>query len=229
MRRTSLVVMTLVCLTALLILRPGVGLLALGLRPHPLSGKVVAVDPGHGGFDAGAYHKDSGIKEKDLTLDIALRLKEHLIRVGAVPLLTREIDEMKGDNYQQDLALRARLVNESEATVLVSIHVNEFPDPGCWGGQTFFAPQCPESKRLAHLVQEELIRLQPGNERLPAAMSYFMLTAVSVPAVLVEAGFITSPADRERLLQENYREQLALGLLKALGRYALGYVPGDLR
>lgn len=229
MRKATVAVVTALSLLALWVFSPGIGIMALGLRPSPLLGELIAVDPGHGGHDSGAYHPESGIKEKDLTLDIAVRLESLLLAAGARPLMTRRTDEMHG-NYMQDLGRRVQMIQEAGARVTVSIHVNEFPDPSCQGGQVFYRPGCQESRRLAHLIQEELRGLQPDNLRQPAAMSYYMLASVSSEAsVLVEAGFLTNPIDRENLVREDYRQKVALVLLRALSQYSMGQLPQGLR
>ncbi len=191
----------------------------LGLRPPRLAGKIVVIDPGHGGIDSGTSHPEMELEEKDLNLDIALRTAVILKQVGANVVMTREIDEMKGGNYLRDLDIRIETANQSGADALISIHVNHFPDPSVSGGQAFFAPGCDDGKALALLLQEEMAELQPGNTREVQAASYVMLTRTTMASVLVEVGFMSSPSDRALLADEAYREQLARAIVRALLSY----------
>src|SRR5690606_21251115 len=128
----------------------------------PLSGKVIVVDPGHGGIDGGAVSRNGEVVEKHINLSIALYLRDYLQQAGALVIMTRETDRdladiRRGGRQRQDLLRRVMLVDESNADMLVSIHMNSVASSKWSGAQTFYHPgKNSENKRLAALIQEEL-------------------------------------------------------------------------
>lgn len=195
-------------------------------RQSPLAGRAVAIDAGHGGFDGGVSH--GGLLEKDLALDVALRLGRQIEAAGGKPVLTRAEDVAYFEDNREDFDHRLKLAEEGKAEVLVSIHVNSFPDPSQFGGQVFYYPKSAEGRRLAVLLQAELVRLQPDNYREALAAEYYILWNSKVPAVLVEVGFLSNPGDRALLASELHREKLAEALRRGLERYFAGDRPGGL-
>lgn len=188
-------------------------------RP-PLHGVVVAVDPGHGGEDGGVTH--AGVKEKDVNLAVALLLRDRLEALGARVVMTREDDHDSLLDNRASLNLRLYKAREGEAQLLLSIHANSFPDPSQWGAQTFFHPDSPEGRRLALLVQEELVRLEPDNYREALAADYYVLRNSKMPAALVELGFLSNPDDRRKLVDPGYQARLADSLARAVQRFVAG-------
>lgn len=182
----------------------------------PLADIVVAVDPGHGGHDRGACHLPSGLIEKEINLDMALRLEKALTREGAGVVLTRRDDSFLS------LDARAQLANEHGADIFLSLHVNRYPSPDCFGAQTFYLPAAPEGRRLALLIQEELRRIYPPNYRQALPGNYRVLRGTRMPSALVEIGFVTNPTDRALLRQDDYRERVAEAIVQALIRFVRG-------
>ncbi|HEX6970625.1 MAG TPA: N-acetylmuramoyl-L-alanine amidase [Limnochordia bacterium] len=186
----------------------------------PLAGWRVAIDPGHGGEDSGACHPASGLEEKAINLDLAFRLERALEALGAEVVLTRREDV---DVAPQEAV---QFANEAGAGIYISLHVNSFPTPDCFGAQTFYNAQSPESRRLARLIQEELVRLQPENFREALPGDFYVLRHTRMPAALVEAGFITHAQDRALLQDPAYLERAAGAIARALARYAGGEEAG---
>jgi len=182
----------------------------------PLSGVLVAVDPGHGGPDRGACHLPSGLVEKEINLDMALRLERALKASGAQVFLTRR------DDTFVSLDERARRANEQGADVFVSLHVNRFPSPECFGAQTFYLPESLEGRRLALLIQEELRQVYPPNYRQALPGNYRVLRGTAMPAALVEIGFVTNATDRDLMQQDDYREAVAAAIARAIIRFVRG-------
>lgn len=186
----------------------------------PLAGRVVAIDAGHGGFDGGVSH--GGLVEKGLALDLALRLAKEVAGKGGRPVLTRAEDVAYFVDNHEDFDHRLKLVDEGKAEVLVSVHLNSFPDPSQFGGQTFYHAKSAEGQRLALLLQTELVNLQPDNYREALAAEYYILWNSKIPAVLVEAGFLSNPDDRVRLGDPAWRGRLAEAVARGLERYFAG-------
>lgn len=188
--------------------------------PPPLHGVVVAVDPGHGGADGGVTH--AGVKEKDVNLAVALLLRDRLEALGARVVMTREDDRDNLLDNRTSLNLRLYKARQGEAQLLLSIHANSFPDSSQWGGQTFYHPDSAEGRRLALLVQEELVRLEPDNYREALAANYYILRNSEIPAALVELGFLSNPDDRRKLVDPGYQASLADALARAVQRFVDG-------
>ena len=192
----------------------------------PVSGKVIVIDPGHGGFDGGA--SDNGVFEKEINLDVALKLKEYIEQGGGVVYITRVDDVSTNENNANgksakmaDLEARKELVNSAEADVFLSIHMNKFSQPQYRGAQVFYAGKSEESKKLGETIQETMKEvIDDGNTRVAKKIDgqIYILKNTSVPSVIIECGFLSNPQEASMLKNEEYRQKLAwsiyLGLLK---------------
>lgn len=190
----------------------------------PLSGKVIVLDPGHGGIDGGASSK-SGLVEKDITLSIAGYLRDYLQQAGALVLMTREGDYDLADKgapirKRQDLERRAELVNMSETDLFLSIHLNSIPGPRWRGAQTFYNPSREENEIIAKLIQEELIaNLQNTTRQVKVDQEIFLLKSIQAVGALVEAGFLSNPEEASLLGDSKYQIQVADAIYRAILRY----------
>ncbi|MFE8703883.1 N-acetylmuramoyl-L-alanine amidase CwlD [Cytobacillus sp. FJAT-54145] len=192
----------------------------------PLSGKIILLDPGHGGVDGGAGEKD--YYEKDIALSISLKLKDYLQQQGALVLMTREEDKdladegMKGYSRRkvQDLKRRLDIINESEANLFLSIHLNAIPSSKWSGAQTFYAPQMKENGRAAKFIQDELrTNLNNTTRKAKANNTIYLLKYSNKPGALVEVGFLSNPQERANLMQDEYQEKVAASIYNGILRY----------
>jgi N-acetylmuramoyl-L-alanine amidase len=190
----------------------------------PLSGKVIVLDPGHGGYDGGAVSR-SGLQEKGVTLKISLLLRDYLQESGALVIMTREVDkDLAGTGYRRrkaaDLMERARIVRTSDADAFISIHLNAIPSPRWSGAQTFYYPTLESNKKLAESIQSELIRnLENTDRKARYSGEVYILKTSPVPSALVEVGFLSNPEEAELLGDEAYQKKLAAAIYKGLLRY----------
>lgn len=209
----------LVLLVAALLVPGGVYYTAVeGARQGRLHNVRIAVDAGHGGEDRGVCHFPDGLIEKEINLDMALRLAAALEKEGATVLLTRS------DDTFVPLAERAALANQFGADLFISLHVNRIPGhPDCFGAQTFFYPSSQEGQRLATAIQQELLKIDPENYRQPMEGRFAVLRQSAMPGALVEIAFMTNERDRRLLQQESYRQQVT----EAIVRGILNYQQGD--
>ncbi len=197
----------------------------------PLSGKVIAIDAGHGGADGGAVSKQ-GLVEKDLNLAIALQLRDYLQQAGAIVVMTREGDNDLAEEgtsklskrKTQDLQKRAEFVKEKNANLLLSIHMNSIPSPRWSGAQTFFYPNLPENAVLASLIQDEIRRNLENTERLAATVNtvYLLKAMNEVPSALVEVGFLSNPGEASRLADSEYQKRVAASIYQGVLRFTAG-------
>lgn len=190
----------------------------------PLSGKVIVLDPGHGGIDGGASSK-SGLVEKEITLSIANYLRDYLQQAGALVLMTREGDYDLADQgasvrKRQDLERRAELVNMSETDLLLSIHTNAIPSPRWRGAQTFFNASREENEKIAKLIQEELIsNLGNTTRQVKVDNELYILKSIHAPGALVEVGFLSNPEEAALLGDAKYQIQVADAIYRGILRY----------
>lgn len=195
-----------------------------------VASKVIIVDPGHGGIDPGCVGK-SGVQEKDINLELARRLAVLLNQAGGMVIMTREGDYDLGDEkyraqlrlrQKDDLEARVELAQKFRADLFLSIHVNAIPLSECWGSQVFYHPQSQESKRLAGLIQQELIKTVGESYRWIKPEDFFVLRSVGCPAVIVEAGFISHPREETLLKDPVYQNKLAWCVYAGVVRYFSG-------
>ncbi len=192
----------------------------------PLSGKVIILDPGHGGPDGGAGDEDA--LEKDIALSISKKIKEYLQEQGALVMMTREDDsdladpETKGISRRkvEDLRTRLDMINESEADLYLSIHLNSIPSPRWSGAQTFYSPHIIENKRLAKFIQSELIRnLENTDREAKLLKNIYIVKNAKKPGALVEVGFLSNPTERENLKSDKYQEKVSASIYNGIMRY----------
>jgi len=192
----------------------------------PLSGKVILLDPGHGGPDGGAG--DTQALEKDIALNVTLKVREYLQEQGALVLMTREDDRDLADEDTrgfskrkvEDLKQRLELINHSGAEFFVSIHLNSIPSPRWSGAQTFYATNKDGNARAAKFIQDELIRnLENTTRKAKVLNTVYILKNAEIPGALVEVGFLSNPGERANLKDEVYQEKLAASIYNGIMRY----------
>ncbi len=190
--------------------------------PGPLTGWTLCLDAGHGGYDGGARGTASGMAEKELNLDVALRLAALLQEKGAQVILTRETDTALADEgasrKRRDLQYRVDCAREAQ--VFLSIHMNEYRSENQSGPQVFYRRGAEESRLLAGALQEAMNdSLAPARPRAANTGEYYLLENLRIPAVLVECGFLSNRAEEKKLLTADYRQQVAQSLLDGLLSY----------
>lgn len=185
---------------------------------------TVIVDAGHGGDDPGKIGVD-GVLEKDLNLAMALRLRELLGQQDLDVVMTREGDEGLYDRNAvnkkvQDMKNRCARINREQPACVVSIHQNSYHEEPIHGAQVFYYETSKESRRLAEILQKELVRVaDPENHRKAKANdTYYLLKKTEVPVVIVECGFLSNWEECTKLQKEEYQEKLMwavhMGILK---------------
>lgn len=189
-----------------------------------LSRPCLIIDPGHGGIDGGALAYN-GVKESDLNLSIALKLRDLAAFYGCETVMTREDDSRRTDilsySEHEDLVHRAELVNGVPNGLLLSIHQNCFPTSQPSGAQVLYGPG-EESRRWGELTHSCILSaLQPENRRVaePASPGLYLTAHAQCPAILVECGFLSNLSDLQLLSSEKYQRSFAAALLSAYLQY----------
>ena len=189
---------------------------------------TIVIDAGHGGEDGGC--EGNGLVEKNLNLDIALKLAELLRGTGVNVVLTRDTDvllydinsDYKGQKKAQDVRKRLEIASSQENPVLVSIHMNYFAQTKYSGLQVWYSKNDARSRNLAGLVQSGMkSTLQPNNKRAikEATSSIFLLHNATFPAILVECGFLSNPEEARMLSDADYRQKIAKVIFDAIMQY----------
>lgn len=197
----------------------------------PISNKVIAIDAGHGGVDPGAVSKN-GVKESDINLKIAIKLKRLIEQSGGIVIMTRTKDEGLHSSEAktlrkmktEDLHKRKEIIQMGESELFISIHLNSFTRPNYYGAQTFYKKDFKEGEKLALLIQKEFKNiLDNENNRQPQKRDdVFLLNEIDVPAVLVECGFLSNSNEEKLLQEELYQEKIAWCIYIGIMNYFSG-------
>ena len=186
-----------------------------------LVGKRIVIDPGHGGDDPGVIAGEGPLRwtEADLAFDIALRLEGRLAAAGMRVHLTR------GPAPEAPLANadRALLANSLGADLFISVHIDGHPNPAADGVATYHygssdGVTSTVGERLAGLVQREIVARTGMRDCHIHAKDWELLRLTRMPAVRVDAGYLTSPTDLVRLGDPSFRERIVEGLMAAVQR-----------
>lgn len=180
--------------------------------PTPIPVTKIAVDAGHGGWDVGT--NIDGFYEKDVTLPIALFLREYLEDAGYEVYMLRESDE------GIELEKRPGMAAEQNVDLFVSVHINSFTAENVHGLEAYYYDKRLDgSDMLAQYVADEATKLSGAKNRNSKPGNYLVLRESQVPACLVECGYITSPTEREKLFSEEYQRLLAEGIANGIMKF----------
>ena len=200
------------------------------MKYMPVTNKTIILDAGHGGIDPGAMSNDKTILEKDINLQITKKIKELIEASGGNVILTREEDVSlyeDGDNkttrqkYNENLKNRKKIIEESQADMFVSIHLNAFEDSKYYGAQTFYPKDKDDSKFLANLIQEELKRVvdNTNNREIKPRDDIYLLKENKIPSTLIECGFLSNEKESKLLTDEEYQDKIAWSIYIGIQKY----------
>lgn len=191
--------------------------------PRPgkgLSGRTIAVDPGHGGSDPGAVGS-SGLREKDVNLRVARRVADLLADKGVNVVMTRS------DDTYVDLYERTRIANEAGADVFVSIHMNANLSSSYSGTSTYYQSiavsgdewRMDASGKLAQRLQSNLLS-SLGRRNIGVLQANFaVLRTAQMPAALAEVAFISNPQEESLMKGDSFTEQAAQAIVQGISDY----------
>jgi N-acetylmuramoyl-L-alanine amidase len=180
----------------------------------------VVLDPGHGATDAGAHAY--GLVEADVVMDLARRIEGRLTAIGVSVVFTRT--ELTCPSEQE----RAQLANDAAADVLMSLHCDSHDQSDASGVATFFFGRergkswSAVGEHFADLLQREIVARTGLANCRSHGRSWALLQQTTMPAVRIEAGYLTHPDDAARLADPAFRDTLAEAVLVSLQRLYLG-------
>lgn len=200
--------------------------------PAPLGGMKIVVDPGHGGMDGGA--SVGKVVESDITLALGKELEKELKKLGAEVVMTRShADDAVAEHNPKanfptirarklaDLKLREEMIVNSDADLFISVHVNSIPDARWRGAQVFYHRDGHEGGAAIAKAIQGAIRENIGNtdREALAIKQVYLLKKATVPAVLVETGFLSNPEELKLLTSKDYQEQMAEAIADGIEEY----------
>lgn len=207
-----------------------------GGEKRDIEGIRVIIDPGHGDTDAGTTGASTGRLEKDVNLEISLKLNDALSAHGVEVVMTREDDAPLGPadetdvekRKEADMQRREEIIENAAAQLLVSIHQNNFDDPNVRGAQVFYLHNKNDGKDYGVQFADEIqASLNNGpsaeNKRKIGSGNWRLLKKGSQPGCIVECGFFSNP-DEEKLLQtDEYQDQLVEAVVSGIDNYVKKY------
>lgn len=200
-----------------------------GIPADALKDKLILIDPGHGGPDPGAIGS-KGTKEKDNSLAVALALNDILKQAGAKTILSRDSDISPAPDYTEanDLDARVNIANATEPDLFISIHNNSFTNPEVQGTETFYSednPQAAASKHLAQCIQAASIDILNTSNRGVKEARFYVIRYTTMPAILLEVGFISNPQEEARLQNPIFQQNVAAAIFRGIYNYYQNPLP----
>lgn len=185
-----------------------------------LKGKIIAIDPGHGGSDSGAVGASS--QEKNITLAISQRLQTLLADAGATVIMTRTTDVDVYGPYAgavEELQARANVANAAKADVFVCIHIDSFDSPNAGGVTAYYNSKTPYDYSLAKYIHAENMAATDFPDRGVQTANFYVLLHTNMPATLLELGFISNPSEEQALNTPEQQQKFAESIAKGLADY----------
>lgn len=191
-----------------------------------ISGKVIVIDPGHGGSDPGAISQNGNVMEKNVTLPIAMALKKDLENMGAKVFMTRTTDvDVYGPNASgpDELQARVNVGNYNKADLFVSIHINSFTNPNVGGISAYYYNKSSYDRKIADTIDQQISSAAGfGGDRGVIADDLYVLRHTGMPATLLELGFISNPQEANLLTQSSVQEDFANRIAQGIKNYFQG-------
>ncbi len=177
---------------------------------------VVVIDPGHGGLDPGTLYGD--IYEKDINLKISKYLND-MLKEKFIVIMTRygDYDVSKPNamyRKKSDFDNRIKIINNSRANLYISIHLNFLNDSRYYGAQVFYDKSNQEIANLMQQVLHEELNSKMPVKKIPSGT--YMYQKLNVSGLLIECGFLSNSAERNKLITKNYQKKIAQAIYKGI-------------
>ena len=188
----------------------------------PLTGKVITIDPGHGGRDPGTIYQN--ILEKNLNLEISLKLEKELLKQGATVYMIRRTDIDLSSIYDSnkkrgDLYRRLLLIKEHKSDLYISVHINWYENSRYKGAEVLYNSINKNNKILAEEIMNQFKGVLNSDRNIHTTDLY-LYKNTTVPGVLVECGYLSNYQERKLLVDEEYQKNIAKALTNGIINYA---------
>lgn len=191
----------------------------------PPGEKIIVIDAGHGGIDAGVRGIATDSKESEINLSLCKYLRGYFTDAGFTVVMTRTTNAgLYGSSSQgfkrRDMQKRKQIIEECSADMVISIHQNFCPIPSKRGGTVFFDKGSGCGKELADSIQKSINAMENCAEQNTAlAGDYYMLKCTENPSVIVECGFLSNTEDEKLLIDPAYQKLFAYAIFKGAVSY----------
>lgn len=214
----------LIILSVLVAFASIISVLAITTSSMPKPEYTIVIDAGHGGRDGGAIGKTTGVTESELNLKYALTLKNLCEDFGIGVVMTRSdmnglYDESASNKKKSEMEKRKKIINESGADLMVSIHMNSFPLSSSQGAYVFYANGSDKGFELAKSVQTSLCLSFETARKTVTVGDYFVLNYSNIPAILIECGFLSNPVEEIKLQDDEYCKNFCYSILAGIISY----------
>lgn len=186
-----------------------------------IKGKIITLDPGHGGSDPGAIGSD-GTKEKEITLPVGMMVKELLEKAGAKVYMTRTTDvDVYGPNASdvQELQARVNVGEKYNSDLFVSLHVNSSVNKSVGGFSTYYYPKTDNDLRIAKAIQNNLAANFGVDDLGVRQANFYVIKRISMPATLVEMCFISNEKELTLMKGAWFKKKTARLIAEAIEKY----------
>mgnify|MGYP006048975111 FL=1 len=179
-----------------------------------IAGRIIVIDPGHGGKDPGAVSGKA--VEKAIVLNVANKLKQKLEAAGAIVKMTRT-----GDTYPS-LEQRVQFARDNYGEIFISLHANA-AGASAQGTETFYSISANDNEKedyaLATFINSEIVKNANMKDRGVKREDYYVIRNLYIPSVLVELGFVTNSEDRSKLVNDKYIDIFAQSIYNGITKY----------
>ena len=187
----------------------------------PLTGKIITIDPGHGGRDPGTIYQN--ILEKNLNLEISLKLEKELLKQGATVYMIRRTDIDLSSIYDSnkkrgDLYRRLLLIKENKSDLYISVHINWYENSKYKGAEVLYNSINKNNKILAEEIMNQFKDILNSNRNIHTTDLY-LYKNTTIPGVLVECGYLSNYQERKLLVDEEYQKNIAKVLANGIINY----------
>ncbi|GIO34535.1 MULTISPECIES: N-acetylmuramoyl-L-alanine amidase family protein [Paenibacillus] len=173
----------------------------------------IVIDAGHGGKDRGATGA-SGRFEKDLTLQLALKVEELAKQEPGIEVYLTRADDRFISSIDR---ARPKFANDLGTDLFISIHGNTYEDPSVSGTETYYYHE--DSRPLAEIMQRHVVETSGFRDRGVKKENYFVVKDTFMPAVLIETGYVTNPQEEEQMQNSGVQYRIAGSILDGIKEY----------
>jgi N-acetylmuramoyl-L-alanine amidase len=181
---------------------------------------LIYLDPGHGGLDLGAIIKNPRCEEKRFCLTVSHYTKRYLEKMGYWVSFTRSRD------FFVSLPRRVSVANKAKAGIFVAIHFNSCSHKSVHGIETYYyddrSKRAVSSRRLADCVQRRVVFRTKEKSRKVKRGKFYVIRETKMPAILIEAGFLTNPFERKNIRRREYLNEIAKGIAEGIDSFVRG-------
>ncbi len=191
--------------------------------PKPMY--TIVIDAGHGGIDNGSIGY-SGTLESEINLWYAQTLQQYCTEFGFFVTMTRTNDNglyspFAKNKKKDDMKQRQKIIENISPDMVISIHMNSFPESSSRGAQVFYAKDSKAGKLLADSIQDQFVKNLVKPRQSSEVGDYYIVNCTTAPSVIVECGFVSNPEEEQLLLQEDYKDKVCYSVVCGILKYLM--------